>query len=110
MAGLEEITRIAIAFRRRVAVMEVRCNRVQSKSAIDTRQVVEVAHEYRLAVSCYVGRTGNDSVKAPEILNAQVAMYPDCCRRLVNLVKFYWWKCVERLMRNHSSLPSFRVR
>jgi hypothetical protein len=74
MAALEEVAGEAVAFRRRVPVVQVGADRGQPEAAVVGLQVVEVAHQNRLAVEGMVGRPWREAVEGQAFAAASLAL------------------------------------
>src|SRR5262245_24730161 len=64
LPALEKVAGVAVAFRRRVSVVQVRRNGRQSKASIIGRQLIEISNQRRLAILGDVGWAREDPLVA----------------------------------------------
>ncbi len=109
-AGVEEAWE-AVRFRRSVSVVQVGRRRVYSEAVVVGGQLVELAHEDRLAVPRDEERPRENSVEAPKgrRLN-EVWRRLGQKRLLVHLIKLLWRELCVRLMRDCAALAAGGVR
>src|SRR5207237_598863 len=72
VADLEEVARESVALRGRVTVVQMRRDRRFAEAAVIGRQIVDRAHEYRLAIFRDEGRAGQTAVESPNRLQRQI--------------------------------------
>src|SRR2546425_9874808 len=76
LADLEEVAGDAVAFRWRVAVVQVRGCGGQPKSIIVAlRQIIEISYQNRLDVLRGIGRSRNQTIKAPQGLPGKIGRH-----------------------------------
>src|SRR5580692_10374484 len=108
MSALEKVAGKAVTFRRRVSVVQMGRDGVESKTAIFRWKVVDVANQVRFAVARNVGRTrkcrAGTVVESPHGLQRKFRVQTDLRRTLCDLVELLGGKQLESLMRARALL------
>src|SRR5207245_10872875 len=81
-----------------MATVEVGRGFWNPKTYVIRGQVIAEPHHDRLPVVCIEGRTGEDTVEAPNLIQRQVTVEAVICLLLMDVIEVRWEKLVPALM------------